>query len=136
MGHGCGPGTAAASCEIEMDCDAIVSAPVRGVVTFDAVTVNDTDPLPLWLSPPTCSQSTWLDAVHVHSLPVVTFAVPLPPADPKLVVGVETEKVQEGPTAVVGGCALEQPVPANAASTSAVNRTLRIDRGDSNRPGP
>jgi hypothetical protein len=95
----CGPG-AAASWEIEIDCDATVSAAVRDDVMVDATTVNDTLPLPVWLSLLTCSQSTWLDAVHAHALVVVTVAVPVPPLAPKVVAGVDTLKLQDGETGV------------------------------------
>jgi len=89
-------------CEIETAWEATVSDAVREAVPSLASTVNETDPLPVCVSPPTRSQSTWLDADQAHALPVVTLAVPLPPLDPKAVVGAATENAQVGEVGVVG----------------------------------
>jgi hypothetical protein len=97
-----GGGGSPPACEIEIACEATVSDAVRDAVPSLASTVNETDPLPVCVSPPTRSQSTWLEADQAHALPVVTLAVPLPPLDPKAVVGADTENAQVGEVGVVG----------------------------------
>src|SRR3954467_2677465 len=45
--HACGGAFAAASCEIDTACDAIVNVAVRATAWSDCVTVKETSPLPV-----------------------------------------------------------------------------------------
>jgi acetoacetyl-CoA synthetase len=81
--------------------------------------VKATLPLPVCVSPLTCTQSAWLDAVHVHPLVVVTVADPLPPAEPNGVDGAVTPYEHDAATGVEGACDLEQAAAASSRRTGA-----------------
>ena len=72
---------AAAACVTVKVAPAIVSVPVRGVVTVFAATLNDALPGPVPVAPAvTVIHVSLLTAVHPHPAAAVTVALPVPPA--------------------------------------------------------
>lgn len=72
---------AAAACVTVKVAPAIVSVPVREVVTVFAATLNDALPGPVLFAPPvTVIHESLLTAVHPHPAATVTVALPVPPA--------------------------------------------------------
>jgi hypothetical protein len=73
-------GMTAASSRTETVCPAIVSVPVRAVVSLFGATVNATTPLPVPFPPLEIeSHPASALAVQAHVAPVLTVALPVPP---------------------------------------------------------